>query len=497
MTARRRRRSRSTRPTRPSRSRTSSPTPARKVDHHRAGVPAGRAGGAQAAARPRARDRHRPPRGRARGHDRARRRRGLEPRTSTPRPRSRAIKPDDVLTLIYTSGTTGPPKGVAARAPQPADRGRRASRRSSSSRRGARVDLVAARRAHRRARRAPLPADRLRPRRSRPATTRARCSPYLPQVRPHWFFAVPRIWEKLKAGLETMLARASPRSSARRSRRALADAVAKVRLEQAGEPVPGRARRARSRAADASSSPAGARCSASTRSMAINVGAAPTPVEVLEFFHAIGLPLRRAVGHVRDLRRRDRQPARRRSSIGTVGPPAPGVEIKLADDGEVLIRGGVVMLGYRNKPEQTAETIDADGWLHTGDIGAVRRGRLPARSSTARRRSSSTRPARTCRRRTSRRTLKSAHPLIGQACCIGDARPYNTALIVLDADFAPVWAAQQGIEDTSLEALAGDPRGDRRRSRRASTRPTSTSRASSRSRSSRSCTATGCPAATS
>ena len=94
-------------------------------------------------------------------------------------------------------------------------------------------------------------------------------------------------------------------------------------------------------------------------------------------------------------------------------------------------------------------------------------------------------------------TLKTASPLIGQAAAIGDARPYNTALIVLDPDFAPAWAAQQGIEDASLEALAGDERvraavqDGRRRGQR------STSRASSRSRSSRSSRATGCRAATS
>ena len=78
---------------------------------------------------------------------------------------------------------------------------------------------------------------------------------------------------------------------------------------------------------------------------------------------------RRAVGHVGDLRRRHGQPARAGSRSAPSARRRPGVEIKLADDGEVLIRGDVVMLGYRNLPEKTAETIDADGWLHTGDIG--------------------------------------------------------------------------------------------------------------------------------
>ena len=162
----------------------------------------------------------------------------------------------------------------------------------------------------------------------------------------------------------------------------------------------------------------------------------------------------------------------------------------------MLVRGEIVMLGYRGDPQKTAETIDPDGWLHTGDIGeldadgylrivdrkkeliinAAGKNMSPANIEAA---------------------IKSASPLIGQACAIGDRRSYNTALIVLDADFAPLWAAQHGLEGRTLEQLAGEPSRARRRAGGASTPPTRASRASSRSRSSRSSPATGCPARTS
>jgi long-chain acyl-CoA synthetase len=144
-----------------------------------------------------------------------------------------------------------------------------------------------------------------------------------------------------------------------------------------------------------------------------------------------------------------------RIKIGTVGPPAPGIEIKLDTDGEVLIRGGVVMKGYRNLPDKTAETFTEDGWLRTGDIGEfdsdgylkiVDRKKELIINAAGKNMSPANIEA----------TLKTASPLIGQAAVIGDRRSYNTALIVLDADFAPAWAGQHGIEDTSLEALARD-----------------------------------------
>jgi long-subunit acyl-CoA synthetase (AMP-forming) len=143
--------------------------------------------------------------------------------------------------------------------------------------------------------------------------------------------------------------------------------------------------------------------------------------------------------------------------IGTVGPASPGIELKIAPDGELLVRGECVMTGYRGAPDKTREALEPDGWLHTGDIGQidedgfltiVDRKKEIIINAAGKNMSPANIEAR----------LKTASPLIGQAICIGDGRPYNTALIVLDADFAPQWAAQQGIEATELANLAREPK---------------------------------------
>jgi long-subunit acyl-CoA synthetase (AMP-forming) len=363
--------------------------------------------------------------------------------TSIPAP-----APEDVLTLIYTSGTTGPPKGVqlshhnimfAAKSTEQVITFGPGSRVISW--------LPAAHIAERMAHHY-LPTV---------FAGSVTCCPnpreilaYLPQVRPTWFFAVPRIWEKLKAGLEAMLA-GQPEEQRKPVEEAMAAAIERVRLRQAGQPVPDEL--------EAKVAAADEQFFSGIRTMlgldqveAVNVGAAPTPVEVLEFFHALGIELGELWGMSETCGAGTcNRPGEAR--IGTVGPPAPGCEIKIAEDGEVLIRSEVVMLGYRNKPEQTAETIDADGWLHTGDIGeldedgflrlvdrkkeliinAAGKNMSPANIEAA---------------------IKTASPLIGQAVAIGDRRPYNTALIVLDADFAPQWAKGQGLDAGSLEELA-------------------------------------------
>jgi long-subunit acyl-CoA synthetase (AMP-forming) len=360
------------------------------------------------------------------------------------------ISGDDILTLIYTSGTTGPPKGVQLvhsnlisacegvdSLIEFPDDGRVISWLPSAH--------VAERNAHHYL---PIvyglqitccdnPRDILQ---------------FLPEVRPSWFFAVPRIFEKLKAGLETAVA-GMPEEQRAAAQAGLDAAIEKVRLEQRGEPVP--------EELAAKVTQADEQLFSGWRAMlgldqveALNVGAAPTPVEVLEFMHAIGLPLAELWGMSETCGAGSVNPPDK-IKIGTVGPPAPGIEIKLDTDGEVLIRGGVVMKGYRNLPDKTAETFTDDGWLRTGDIGEfdedgylkiVDRKKELIINAAGKNMSPANIEA----------TLKTASPLIGQAAVIGDRRPYNTALIVLDADFAPAWAGQNGIEDTSLESLASN-----------------------------------------
>jgi long-subunit acyl-CoA synthetase (AMP-forming) len=363
-----------------------------------------------------------------------------------------AAEPEDVLTLIYTSGTTGPPKGVQL-SHHNIMFASKVTEEMITLDPGSRVIswLPAAHIAERMAHHY-LPVV---------FAGTVTCCPnpreilsYLPQVHPTWFFAVPRIWEKLKAGLETMLA-GQPQEQRKPVEDALAASIERVRLRQAGKPVP--------EELEATVQEADSEYFSGIRAMlgldqveGVNVGAAPTPVEVLEFFHALGIELAELWGMSETCGAGTcNRPGA--VKIGTVGPPAPGCEITIADDGEVLLRSEFVMLGYRNKPDQTADTIDADGWLHTGDIGeldsdgylrlvdrkkeiiinAAGKNMSPANIEAA---------------------IKTASPLIGQAVCIGDRRSYNTALIVLDADFAPQWAKQQGLEVSSLEELVGEPK---------------------------------------
>jgi long-subunit acyl-CoA synthetase (AMP-forming) len=366
-------------------------------------------------------------------------------------PSVEAIEPDDLLTLIYTSGTTGPPKGVQLTHRNLMSLVGGVDGMIKLPERGAKVISW-------------LPTAHIADRGANyylavmlGASVYICPDPrtiveFLPKVRPTFFFAVPRIWEKLKAGLEAKIAQI-PGEEGEQAQKGLEAAIQKVRLDQAGEEVPEELAAGVAAADEAMFSKLRHQLGLD-EAVSVNVGAAPTPLEVLEFFHGIGIPIGELWGMSETCGVATINPPER-VKLGTVGPPMPGIEIRLAEDGEVLVKGAANMLGYRNQPEKTAETIDDDGWLATGDIGEldddgylkiVDRKKELIINAAGKNMSPANIEA----------TLKSASPLIGQAVAIGDRRPFNVALITLDPDFAPGWAEKQGIGETSVEVLASD-----------------------------------------
>lgn len=364
----------------------------------------------------------------------------------------RSVRPDDVVTLIYTSGTTGNPKGVemthanllfechALNAVLPSKFGDRVTSYLPSAHIadramglyglevfGAQVTVVDDPRA---------------------------IAAALPDVRPTVWAAVPRIWEKLKAGIEFTVANEQDEATRAALQWAMSVAAQRAAALVAGEQIPDELATEWARADELVLSKLRERLGFGELRWAVS-GAAPIPKETLAFFAGIGIPIAEvwgmselscvaAVSHPRDAR------------LGSVGKLLPGLEGKIADDGEFLVRGPLVMKGYRKEPAKTAEAIDADGWLHTGDIleadaqgylrvvdrkkeliiNAAGKNMSPANIENA---------------------ILAACPMIGVMITIGDGRPYNTALLVFDADSVGPYAARHGLSDASPAALAADP----------------------------------------
>ncbi|WP_433204825.1 AMP-dependent synthetase/ligase [Nocardia sp. CA-107356] len=363
----------------------------------------------------------------------------------------RSITPEDVLTIIYTSGTTGAPKGVEL-----------THANILASIDGA-SELVTPGVRHRVV--SYLPDAHI--------INRWACH-YFPMVdggvvtdlanhkeivaaladaRPTMFLAVPQIWYKIKAAIEArMAAESNPVKKAlgvwavdvgRRTARAETTGGRVPPLLKAQHAVADRLVLARIRAElGLDQLDAGA------------TGAAPIAREAHEFVLGLGLPISEAFG-MSELSAVSTLNRRGKMRLGTVGTPARGVQVRLADDGELLVRGPIVMKGYRNSPEQTADAVDAEGWMHTGDIATIdadgyvsiveRKKELIINSG-----GKNMSPSKI------EGFVKVACPLVGSVVAIGDNKPYVIALITLDAEAAAAYAREHGL-DASPASLATDP----------------------------------------
>ncbi len=352
----------------------------------------------------------------------------------------RSVQGADVLTLIYTSGTTGPPKGVQLTHANELAECRGIDQVAEPDPGGSVVSFLP--HAH--------IADRGLSHYGQMAWgyTVTDCPDpvqvfaHVADCHPTFFGSVPRMWEKLKASLEAGIAAEPDEARRKGTLDAIELGLRKVRAEQAGEAVPDELQAAYARAEELVFSQIRAKLGLE-RCEWYMIGAAPCPLDVLEFFAAIGIPICEVWG-MSELSSVATLVPRDAVGLGTVGPPIPGVEVRLADDGEVLVRGDTVMAGYRNQPQKTADTIDSDGWLHTGDIGEFDdRGYLKIidrkKELIINAAGKNMSPANI------EQQLKQGSSLIGQAVAIGDGRPYNVALVVLDPDAAAAFAARHEL----------------------------------------------------
>ncbi|MEL7208387.1 MAG: long-chain fatty acid--CoA ligase, partial [Actinomycetota bacterium] len=359
-------------------------------------------------------------------------------------------QPEDLATLIYTSGTTGRPKGVMLTHYNVAwtvDSLRRCFPLEDLN--GLRAVSY-------------LPMAHIAERVSSHYqqafnAIEVTCCPdagqiaaYAREVRPQIMFGVPRVWEKLQAGVQGALA-ADPEKE-----KSFNDGVAAA--------IPIAEAMDWDRATDEQKATyefldeaafKGVRELLGLDALEVAItGAAPITAELLSWFRAIGVPLSEIYGMSESSGPMTWTATKVKA--GTVGPAIPGCEVKLAEeDNEIICRGGNVFQGYLDAPDKTAEALDEDGWLHSGDIGEmdedgyvsiVDRKKELIITAGGKNLSPANLEAK----------LKMI-PLVGQACAIGDDRPFVSALVVLDPDVAPAWAEKQGIEFDTLADLADRP----------------------------------------
>ncbi|GAA2726169.1 long-chain fatty acid--CoA ligase [Actinocorallia aurantiaca] len=363
----------------------------------------------------------------------------------------KSVDPENVVTLIYTSGTTGPPKGVEV-----THRGVLANieafQKGYPVRRGDNVTsyLPAAHAVDR------MGSHWMHMWQGTVVTCVADMAGILgalTEVRPDVWVAVPRVWEKIKNGIQAMLA------GAEEDKRKAVDgafevALRKVALEQAGEEVPQQLLEEYAFVDEVVFANIRALLGLDRMRYAFS-GAAAIPKETLEFFLAMGLNIVEGWGMTEVTSVATCNPVGK-VKVGTVGPPLEGMEVKLGEDGELLVRGAWVMKGYRNDPAKTAETVDSDGWLHTGDIATIdddgyvtivdRKKELIINAA-----------GKNMSPTNIENTIRAHSPLLGGIVVIGEAKAYNVALVCIDPDAAAIVAARYGLE-ADPAVLAKDAR---------------------------------------
>lgn len=356
--------------------------------------------------------------------------------------------PDDIATLIYTSGTTGPPKGVMISQynvvftveclRQCIDFEDFVGKRAVSYLPMAHI------------------AERMMSHyQAMILGYSVYCCPdpnlltaYLGKVHPQIMFGVPRVFEKVYAGVNAAL-------SADPERKQKFDEAIAAALEIKAAERAGTMTQEQKDTWDFLDAVAFSQVRALVGIDAVEIavtGAAPLPASILEWFNAIGVPLSEIYGMSESSGPMTWSPKANRP--GWVGQAVPGCEIAIAEDGEVIARGGNVFQGYLKAPEKTAETL-IDGWLHSGDIGEMDADGY-VRIVDRKKELIITSGGKNISPANLEAALKTI-PLVGQACAIGDNRKFCSALLVLDPETAAVWAKQHGKESLSLAELAEDP----------------------------------------
>jgi long-chain acyl-CoA synthetase len=273
------------------------------------------------------------------------------------------------------------------------------------------------------------------------------------KVRPTAFFGVPRVWEKVRAGIDALFALEQDEDKRAAVAQAMETGRRYVESCQYGHTTPPELERDFQAADAAVLAPIRGLLGLDRAEIATSA-AAPLPPDVAAFFSGLGMKILDIYG-MTETTGAFTTNTLAAFKLGTVGQVHPGMEVMIAEDGEILVRGPLCTPGYLNRPDLTADLIDADGWLHTGDIGRLdsdgflsvvdRKKELIITAG-----GENIAPA-------GIESLLVAHPLIGQALAYGDRRKYVVALLTLDGEVAPAWARARGIEPGSLAELAANP----------------------------------------